>query len=258
MGNLDDGERSYFKDEDFDCSCDLSSLEIVKENFAFNINIEFIYEEIPILHKPTTIVMPITDRNGIKKRLNPNCGKKDIKFEINLKINDEVVNESMTAKEVHPSSTIDPRRNLIWQFGINTREHIKEFFADEIKRMFSELYKEGWKLTNSTREAREFFIHARRDEEAKRMRQRLKRDRGRPMANESENYYSDKEKFINECAEILKNLQSEGKKLTQQNLADAYFTDRFRADQKKPLLKKLKLYEISWKELVAKIPKNLT
>jgi hypothetical protein len=255
-GELGELGRSYFKDEDFDCRCDLSKRNVQKESFGFRIDVEFAYEEIPLLHKPTTTLMPITDKNGIKKRLNPNCGRKDITFEVSLKINDETVNESMTAKEVHVSSSLDQRRYMVLRFAADTKKHIKEFFAGEVKRTFSALFEEG-KITGLGGEVREFFINARREEEVKQMRQRLKRERGRPMGNEHENYYDDKKKFIIECVEVLKNLQNEGKKLTQQNLADAYFTDRFRADQKKPLLKKLKLYEISWKELLAKIPNNL-
>ncbi len=55
----------------------------------------------------------------------------------------------------------------------------------------------------------------------------------------------------------MKAIRNDGDRVTQLTLAGMYFTDKFRTNPVKPLLQKLKLYGISWKELVAKIPKNL-
>jgi hypothetical protein len=137
--------------------------------------------------------------------------------------------------------------------------YLELHFPNEIAQLYNSLVMEStFFCEEQDREARNIFIAALLKITEARTRKRIAAKAGRNPDKMKNDYDNKKDNFEIKCIEILKNLQIEGKKLTQQNLADAYFTDRFRADQKKPLLKKLKLYEISWKELLAKIPKNIT
>jgi len=90
------------------------------------------------------------------------------------------------------------------------------------------------------------------------LRKRLATKKGRKPDKAKNDYIYKKKQFTSDCVEILKKMRNEGEKINQQNFADKYFTDKYRENQVKPLLQKLKLYEISWKELLAKIPNNLT
>jgi hypothetical protein len=141
-------------------------------------------------------------------------------------------------------------------------QHIEKHFSDRIRLCYGDMFhNEGSTLNIDSLDvkskAREKVILETAKMENQMQRQRLQTSKGRKPDKSKKDYLEDKERFITECVGIMKAIQEEGERVTQLNLADMYFTDKFRTNPVKPLLKKLKLYQISWKELVAKIPNNL-
>ncbi len=140
--------------------------------------------------------------------------------------------------------------------------HVEEHFSDRIRLIYGDMfYNEGSILSIDSldvkTQTREKVIRETAQMENQMQRQRLKTRKGRNPDKSKIDYLADKERFITDCVGIMKAIREEGDRVTQFNLADVYFTDKFRTNPVKPLLQKLKLYGISWKELVAKIPNNL-
>jgi hypothetical protein len=196
-----------------------------------------------------------------------------IKFEVEVEIAKELINTRRGIDKIGYSPEMHINKHvLINAFDtsddadkefLDRCQHIEKHFSDRIRLCYGDMFhNEGSTLNIDSldikSQAREKVILETAQMENQMQRQRLPTKKGRNPDKSKKDYLADKERFINECVEIMKAIQEEGDRVTQLNLADMYFTDKFRTNPVKPLLQKLKLYGISWKELVTKIPNNLT
>jgi hypothetical protein len=196
-----------------------------------------------------------------------------IKFEVEVEITKELIKTRRGIDKIGYSPEMHINKHvLINAFDtsddadkefLDRCQHIEKHFSDRIRLCYGDMFhNEGSTLNIDSldikSQAREKVILETAQMENQMQRQRLPTKKGRNPDKSKKDYLADKERFINECVEIMKAIQEEGDRVTQLNLADMYFTDKFRTNPVKPLLQKLKLYGISWKELVAKIPNNLT
>ncbi len=195
-----------------------------------------------------------------------------IKFEVEVEITKEVLKNRRGVEKYGYSPKMHIKKDLlINDFDANkhadknvsdTCSHIEEHFPDRIRLIYGDMFhNEGFiintDLLDIKSKSRERVIAETARMENQMQRGRLQTRKGRNPDKSKRAYLADKEQFINKCIEIMKAIQNDGDRVTQLKLANMYFTDAHREKQVKPLFAKLKLYEISWKELVAKIPNNV-
>jgi hypothetical protein len=195
-----------------------------------------------------------------------------IKFEVEVEITKEITKTRRGVDKIGYSPEMHITKDVLIN-GFDTANdadkefsdrciHIEDHFSDRIRLCYGDMFhNEGSTLNIDSldikSQAREKVIRETAQMENQMQRQRLPISKGRNPDKSKSVYLADKERFITDCVEIMKALQDNGERVTQLILADMYFTDKFRTNPVKPLLQKMKLYQISWKELVAKIPNNL-
>jgi hypothetical protein len=195
-----------------------------------------------------------------------------IKFEVEIEITKEVIKTRRGIDKIGYSPKMHVTKDVITnsfdtatdadkEFSDRCR-HVEEHFPDRVRLCYGDMFHNEASTLNIDSldiksQAREKVIRETAQMEIQMQRQRLPTKKGRNPDKSKSVYFADKERFITDCVGIMKAIQDNGERVTQLILADMYFTDKFRTNPVKPLLKKLKLYQISWKELVAKIPNNL-
>ncbi len=195
-----------------------------------------------------------------------------IKFEVEVEITKEITKTRRGIDKIGYSPEMHIKKDVLIS-GFDTANdadkivsdrcaYIEEHFPEQIKDSFAMMfYLEGPALAapyaDVKSKVRKNAFDATKGMVDQRQRERLPISKGRSPDKSKSVYLADKERFITDCVGIMKAIQEEGERVTQMSLADMYFTDKFRTNPVKPLLKKLKLYQISWKELVAKIPFNI-
>ncbi len=195
-----------------------------------------------------------------------------IKFEVEIEITKEITKTRCGIDKIGYSPKMHVTKDVITNSFDTANDADKEFsdrcshieahFADRIRLCYGDMFhNEGSTLNinllDIKSQAREKVILETAQMETQMQRQRLPTKKGRNPDKSKKDYLEDKERFITDCVGIMKAIQDNGERVTQLILADMYFTDKFRTNPVKPLLQKMKLYQISWKELVAKIPNNL-
>jgi hypothetical protein len=196
-----------------------------------------------------------------------------IKFEVEIEITKEVKKTRRGEDRFGYSPKMHIKKNVLFT-GFDTSNdvdkivsnrcaYIEKHFPDQIKDSFAMMfYLEGPALDTPyddvRSKARKNAFDAAKRMVDQRQRERLPTSKGRSLDKSKSVYLVDKERFITDCAELMKAIRNDGDRVTQLIFAERYFTDKYRTNPVKTLLQKLKLYKISWKELVAKIPNNLT
>jgi hypothetical protein len=195
-----------------------------------------------------------------------------IKFEVEIEITKQVIKTRRGIDKIGYSPEMRIHKDVLIN-GFDTANdadkefsgrcsHIEEHFSDRIRLIYGDMFhNEGSVLSIESldikSQAREKVILATAKMENQMQRQRLPTIKGRKPQKSKKDYLADKERFITDCVEIMKAIRKKRDRVTQLKIAEVYFTDIYRNNPVKPLLKKLKLYEISWKELVEKLPNNL-
>jgi hypothetical protein len=195
-----------------------------------------------------------------------------IKFEVEIEITKEITKTRRGIDKIGYSPEMHVKKDVLINGFDPSNDadkivsdrcaYIEAHFPDEIKDSFALMfYLEGYALgtpyDDVKSEARKNAFVAAKGMVDQRQRLRLPASKGRNPDKSKKDYLKDKERFITECLDFMIAIQDNGERITQQNLANRYFTDRHRENKVKALLQKLNLYEISWKELVAKLPNNV-
>jgi hypothetical protein len=196
-----------------------------------------------------------------------------IKFEVEIEITREVVTTRRGIDKIGYSPEMHIKTGVLIN-GFDTSNaadkefadrchHIEKHLPDRIRLCYGDMFHNEGSILNIASldvksQAREDVIAGTAKMESQMQRQRLLIQRGRKKDKSKKDYSEDKERFITDCVEIIKAIRNDGERLTQLVFAERYFTDKYRTNPVKPLLAKLKLYEISWKDLTVKIPNNLT
>lgn len=195
-----------------------------------------------------------------------------IKFEVEIEITKEItktrrgIDKIGFSPEMHVKKDVlingfDPSSDADKEV-FDRCSHIEEHFSDRIRLIYGDMfYNEGSTLNivplDIKSRTREKVIINSTQMETQMQRQRLPTEKGRNPDKSKKDYLKDKERFITECLDFMKVIRDNGERITQQNLANRYFAAIQMENKVKPLLRKLKLYEISWKDLVAKLPNNV-
>jgi len=196
-----------------------------------------------------------------------------IKFEVEIEITKEVIKTRRGIDKIGYSPKMRIKKDVLIN-GFDTGDdadkefsdrcnHIEEHFSDRIRLSYGDMFhNEGSTLNIDSLDikskARERVIRETAQMENQMQRQRLPTRKGRNPDKSKKDYLEDKERFIAECVEILKSTQTDGKRLTKTVLGKAYFISASEESPSRRLKKKLELYEISFEDLIANMPNNLT
>jgi hypothetical protein len=196
-----------------------------------------------------------------------------IKFEVEIEITKKVKKTRRGEDRFGYSPKMHIKKNVLFT-GFDTSNdvdkivsnrcaYIEKHFPDQIKDSFAMMfYLEGPALDTPyddvRSKARKNAFDAAKRMVDQRQRERLPTSKGRSLDKSKSVYLVDKERFITDCVEILKSTQTDGKRLTKTVLGKKYFTSASRESPSRRLKKKLELYEISFEDLIANMPNNLT
>jgi len=150
----------------------------------------------------------------------------------------------------------DKEEEALWHDDSNEKyDYMEKHFPDAVLFLyFQMLWLEVLSLKFDSLEIKKAFrreaIKGIQKMAAKNARERIKLPKGRTPVKEKHSLYEDKKKFIEICFQELKRKQKENEKLTRTKIAESVY-GRY-ANPLQELRKKLKLYEISFEELIKK------